>query len=375
VGWVLEHFATDVRKPLLAQAEATAKVQSITKVIAEHTKNAPKLDMAYAVVEGKPADTKLHLRGDPEKLGDVVPRRWLEVLGGMPLKDRSASGRLELAGWIAAKDNPLTARVLVNRIWLHHFGKGLVKTPNDFGTRGIAPTHPELLDWLASEFVRSGWKVKDLHRTILLSATYRQSDEARPDAAKSDPSNDLYWRFDRRRLTAEEIRDSLLSVSGVLDRKPGLAHPIPPEAAWGFTQHTPFATFYETDKRSVYLIQIRNRRHPFLGLFDGADPNSTTPQRQASAVPTQALYFLNDPFFHTQAANVVERLKSKQEDERITELFRTIFQRPPLQKDSDFAVAFLARYSKATAAKPDAADAWNALARVLLASNEFLFVD
>lgn len=376
VGWVLEHFATDVRKPMLAQAEAAAKVQTLAKEKAEHTKNPPRQDVAYAVVEDKPTDTKLHLRGDPEKPGDVVPRRWLEVLGGTPLKDKSASGRLELAGWIASKDNPLTARVMVNRIWLHHFGKGLVKTPNDFGTRGEKPTHPELLDWLVAEFVRSGWSVKALHRTILLSATYRQANTTRPDAVKADPTNDLYWRFDRRRLTAEELRDSLLAVSGQLDRKPGEAHPIPPESAWNYTQHVPFGTFYDIDKRSVYLIQIRNRRHPFLGLFDGADPNATTPQRQTTTVPTQALYFLNDPFFHAQAAKVAESVRVKPDGGRVNELFRLVLQRSPSDKDREFADAFLARYRKTLGDKPDAdTTAWNALARVLLASNEFLFVD
>ena len=139
-------------------------------------------DVAYAVTEGIPHDAKVHLRGDPEKPGAVVPRRWLEVFGGQPLPANAGSGRLELAGWIASKDNPLTARVMVNRVWLHHFGKGLVKTPNDFGTRGEPPTHPELLDWLAAEFVESGWSVKELHRLIMLSATYRQASATRPDA-------------------------------------------------------------------------------------------------------------------------------------------------------------------------------------------------
>ncbi len=376
VGWVLEHFAADVRKPFTAQVDADAAVKALTTERAEHAKNPPRQDVAYAVAEGKAADTKLHLRGDPEKPGEVVPRRWLEVLGGTPLKNPKESGRLELAGWIVNKDNPLFARVMVNRIWLHHFGKGLVATPNDFGTRGEKPTHPELLDWLAAEFVRSGWSVKAMHRTILLSATYRQSGDTRPDAAKADPANDLYWRFDRRRLSAEELRDALLAVSGQLDRKPGEAHPIPPESAWSFTQHVPFGTFYDTDKRSVYLIQVRNRRHPFLGLFDGADPNATTPQRQTTTVPTQALYFLNDPFFHSQAAKVAEGVRAKPDAERVNELFGRVLQRPPTDKDREFADAFLIRYRKALDGKPDAdATAWSALARVLLASNEFLFVE
>jgi mono/diheme cytochrome c family protein len=377
VGWVLERFAVDVRKPFLAQAEAGAKARALTKERAELVKTAPKQDVAFAVVEGKPADAKMHLRGDPEKLGPVVPRRWLEVLGGTPLSDKSASGRLDLANWIASRDNPLTARVMVNRVWLHHFGKGLVKTPNDFGTRGAAPTHPELLDWLAAEFVEK-WGVKALHRTIMLSATYQQAANDRGTAAKVDANNDLYWRFDRRRLSAEEIRDSLLVASNQLDREPAEAHPFPPESAWGYTQHVPFATFFETNKRSVYLVQIRNRRHPFLGLFDGADPNATTPQRPTTTVPTQALYFMNDPFFHARAEKLAERVLAKPDAERIGELFRIVLQRPPTERDRAFATKFLDRYRAALGTGPGAEltkASWGALARVVLASNEFLFVE
>jgi hypothetical protein len=378
VGWVLERFAVDVRKPLLAQLDMPAKLQTLTTARRELLKTAPTQNVAFAVVEGKPADARIHLRGDPEKLGDVVPRRWLEILGGTPLSDKTASGRLDLVNWIASADNPLTARVLVNRVWLHHFGKGLVKTPNDFGTRGIAPTHPELLDWLAVEFIRSGWSIKALHRTILLSAAYQQSSAARDDALKVDPANDLYWRFDRRRLSAEEIRDSLLTASGQLDRTPAEAHPFPPESSWGYTQHSPFGTFFETDKRSVYLIQIRNRRHPFLGLFDGADPNATTPQRQTTTVPPQALYSMNDPFFHRQAEKLADRVLARPEAERMLELFRLALQREPAEQDRTFAGQFLARYRQALGKRPDAEltkTSWSALARILLASNEFLFVE
>jgi hypothetical protein len=333
---------------LLALAAASVKRQAVERDRAALVASAPTQDLAFAVTEGTPHDVKMHLRGDPEKPGVVVPRRWLTVFGGEPLPAKAGSGRLELAGWIAAKDNPLTARVMVNRIWLHHFGRGLVKTPNDFGTRGTPPTHPELLDWLAAEFVKDGWGVKKLHKRIMLSATYQQASATRADAVKHDANNDLYWRFDRRRLSAEELRDALLATSGQLDRKPGAAHPFPPEASWNYTQHVPFSTFYDSDKRSVYLVTLRNRRHPFLGLFDGADPNATTPQRQDTTVPTQALYFLNDPFFHAQAEKVARRALEKDDDAaRLDELFRLVFQRAPTAKDREVATAFLARYMAA----------------------------
>lgn len=378
VGWVLERFATDARTELLALVTDSEQRRVLERQRAELVRTAPKQDVAFAVVEGKPADARLHLRGDPEKLGDPVPRRWLEVLGGSPITTKTGSGRLDLANWVASKDNPLTARVMANRIWLHHFGKGIVKTPNDFGTRGTAPTHSELLDWLASEFVERKWSVKALHRIIMLSATYQQASGAREDATKLDANNDFYWRFDRRRLSAEELRDSLLIASDQIDRRPAEAHPFPPESAWGYSQHVPFSTFFETDKRSVYLVSVRNRRHPFLGLFDGADPNATTPQRQATTVPTQALYFLNDPFFHSQAAKLASRVMAKPEAERLEELFRLALQRSPTKQDRDFATAFLDRYTAGLTDTPPADRAkvaWAALARILLASNEFLFVE
>lgn len=378
VGWVLERFAVDVRAELFALANEAEKRPALERTKAELLRSAPQQDVAYAVVEGKPADARIHLRGDPEKPGDPAPRRWLEVLGGQSISAKSSSGRHDLADWIASKENPLTARVMVNRLWLHHFGKGLVKTPNDFGTRGLRSTHPELLDWLAAEFVAAGWSLKAMHRRIMLSDAYRQASASVEDSLSADANNDLYWRFDRRRLTAEEIRDSLLVASGRFDRTPATAHPFPPESSWSFTQHAPFATVYETDKRSVYLINIRNRRHPFLGLFDGADPNATTPSRQTTTVPTQALYFMNDPFFHAQAEQLAARASASLESARLEHLFGVAFQRKPTESDRAFAASFLAQYEKSLAGSPTterAKQTWAALARIVLASNEFLFVE
>jgi len=268
---------------------------------------------------------------------------------------------------------------MVNRIWQHHFGKGLVKTPNDFGRRGQAPTHPELLDWLAADFVQSGWSIKKMHRLIMLSAVYQQAGGTRPEGSERDPANELCWRFDRRRLSAEEIRDSLLQASGQLDRTPGGPHPFPPEKTWGFTQHNPFSAVYETPGRSVYLMVARNRRHPFLGLFDGADPNATTPERQVTTVPTQALYFMNDRFFHEQCEKCAERiLRQPDEEARVNEAFRLAYQRVPTEDERSTARRFLHDYraelnGSARASREQAA--WSALARVLLAANEFLYLE
>lgn len=180
--------------------------------------NPPAVEKAYAVADGKPADAKIQNKGNPGNPGGVVPRGFLQVLGGATLpKEETGSGRLELAQWLTEPKNPLTARVMVNRIWQHHFGRGIVQTPDDFGTRGKAPTHPELLDYLAMRFIERGWSVKAMHKLVMLSHAYRMSSAENPKNAALDAGNDLLWRFNRRRLDAEEIRDAMLAVGGTLN--------------------------------------------------------------------------------------------------------------------------------------------------------------
>ena len=179
--------------------------------------------------------------------------------------------------------------MIANRIWQHHFGYGLVRTENDFGARGARPTHPALLDFLAARLVESGWSIKALHRLILQSQTYQQSSDVSAVADQRDPQNSRLSHFGRRRLDAEEIRDSLLLLGGNLDRSFGGPHPFPPVQTWGFTQHAPFSAVYETNRRSVYLMTQRIRRHPFLALFDGPDANVSTAHRDSTTVPTQSL--------------------------------------------------------------------------------------
>jgi mono/diheme cytochrome c family protein len=378
VGWQIEHFAADLAGELQTLVPAVAGRQKILRDRSELSSRQPKMEVAYAASEGRPHDARIHLRGDPEKLGATVPRRVLEILGGQAVPPGSGSGRLHLARWLTRPENPLTARVMVNRIWQHHFGTGLVKTPSDFGARGQPPTHPELLDWLAAEFMQSGWSIRHMHRLIMLSAVYRQQ-SSQGAAGEADPAGELYGRFTRRRLSAEEIRDSLLHMSGRLERTQGGPHPFPPESTWSFTQHAPFNAVYDNNRRSVYLMVTRNRRHPFLGLFDGADPNATTPWRQETTVPTQALYFMNDPFFHEQAAVCADRFLARPDDDsRVNDAFRLIFQRAPTPRDMEAARSFLDRYRAELTTLPPAARtraAWSALARILLASNEFLYLD
>lgn len=256
---------------------------------------APSIPVAYAVVEAESKNARLHLRGDHEKLGDEVPRRWLSIFGGEQVPVNAGSGRKQLGDWIATQ--PITARDCQPH-WQGHFGHGLVRSPNDFGARGERPTHPELLDWLASHFVANGQSIKSLHRWRFNTNAYQRDSSMPEQVIRLDPENRWLGRFTRRRLSAEEIRDSLLMVAGNLDLRAGEAHPFPPESTWTFTQHGPFNAVYETNQRSVYLMVQRQRRHPILPLFDGADSNSSTATRQTTTVPTQALYFMNDPFFH-----------------------------------------------------------------------------
>ncbi len=329
------------------------------------------------MAEGSPHHARIHKRGDPASLGEEVPRRNLQLLGGQRVPEKG-SGRLALADWWTSSDNPLTARVMVNRIWQHHFGAGLVRTPNDFGTRGQPPTHPELLDYLADRFIRDGWSIKAMHRLILRSAVYRLSGQDDRDNAQLDPDNVWLWKFKRRRLSAEEIRDSILAVSGDLDRTPGLQHPFPDSKSWGFTQHNPFSAVYDTNRRSVYLMTQRLKRHPFLALFDGPDPNTSTPERHVTTVPTQALFFLNDPFLHAQSAKLTGRLIALPEGQRLARLYQVLFGRLPLAQEQASAGKFLAGYQSELTDLPPAQRlerAWAAYVRVLLSSNEFLFVD
>ena len=311
-----------------------------------------------------------------------MPRRFLTVLGGASLPaDEPGSGRRQLADWITSPANPLTARVIVNRVWQHHLGVGLVATPNDFGVRGASPSHPQLLDWLACRLIENGWSLKWLHRMILSSATYQLASAVDQTAAEADPDNTLLWRFNRRRLSAEEIRDSLLLLGGGLDRTPGGAHPFPPVESWDFSQHRPFTDLYDTPKRSIYLMTPRLSRHPLLALFDGADPNATTPERDATTVPTQALFWMNAPLVHEQALGLAEQLLGEPEPEARVELaYRRVFGRRPTAAEANRAGGYLAECEVVLAAAGLPAEqrtrqAWASLARTLFASNEFLFVD
>lgn len=381
VGWRFE------QRPGFASELAASRTFTVARLAAMEKKERydRSIEKAYAVAEGAPHDAQIHKRGDPETRGEVTPRRAPQILGGSVIAPANGSGRAELADWLASPRNPLTARVMVNRIWQQHFGRGLVNTPNDFGTRGEAPSHPELLDDLARRFIANGWSIKAMHRMIMLSAAYQRSSNGEGIGAaldinrQTDPGNIYLWKFARRRLSAEEIRDAILTCSGDLDSSPAGPHPFPDEKQWGFSQHAPFSALYDTDRRSVYLMTQRLKRHPFLTLFDGADANTSTPQRFQTIVPTQALFFMNDPFVHEKALHFAQRLITLPNDTaRLERAYQLLFNRDPLPAERSRATEFLAAYQADLSETPVAErplPAWAAYLRVLMSSNEFVFID
>lgn len=311
-------------------------------------KNFPdsKADLIYAVKDGQPHNARIQRQGDPEKLGDEIARGFLEILGDHELRDTNdSSGRRQLADWLMSSNNPLTARVIVNRVWQWHFGHGLVRTPNDFGHRGAKPTHPELLDWLAHWFRANDWSFKKLNRLLLTSRTYALAHESRS-----------------RRLTAEEIRDSLLLVSGQLSTKPVGEHDLPTIRRLQNSQGRPYRrSFAEVEKhRSLYLFQHRNAPHPFLNIFDGADPSANTPIRGESTTALQGLFFLNSEFFHHCADAFAGRLEQTGLDWG----FQAAYGRRPTPTELELARRLYERTKD-----------WKPVARVLLASNQFIHIE
>jgi hypothetical protein len=343
--------------------------------------------------EGKPVDLRVHVRGSRFHLGPVAPRRFLQILAGeghFPLKT-TGSGRLELARWIASAGNPLTARVLVNRIWQHHFGTGFVATSDNFGQRGERPSHPELLDWLAARFVETGWSVKALHRLILLSSTYRMACIDNTAATRLDPDNRLLWHMPRRRLQAEELRDAVLAVSGRLDRAVGggeagefLAREAEViDAKRGFLVNRvkgdhPFYT--QSVRRSLYLPVVRNMLPDVLALFDPADPNGVTAARTETTVPSQALFLLNHPFVREQSLHFARSLLATPGDDQVRVRLAHVraFARPPSPDEMAEALAFLNEYTgrARTLRRADVRlAAWQSYCQMLYCSNEFAYLD
>ena len=339
----------------------------------------PPLETAFAISEGEGHDVPIQRMGDPRSPGAPAPRGFLQILGGAKVPQRErGSGRRQLADWLV--DNPLAARVMVNRVWHWHFGAGLVSSTSDFGVRGAAPSNGELLDYLAARFVKDGWSLKALHRMILLSETYQLSSEHHAANAAVDPENRLHWRQNRRRLDAESVNDSVRLLAGALDLTPGERHPFPRERTYFYRQHEPFQEFYVNKKRAVYGMQQRFKKNETLDLFDGPDGNLPFAERKSTTTALQALWLMNSEFLHQHSDAIAEKLRGAAQDTagRLEWAHQRIFGRSAEspRKGQEF-IASLAAQHRATGCEGAMCDqlVWSSYVRSMLSSNAFLFVD
>ena len=352
----------DREKAIREGKEAATEEQSKTQLASLRAEldslksNAPPpYGVTHAVSDSGSNDMPIALRGDLRKKGPIAPRRFLRVLEG---EERShwaeGSGRLQLARALASKTNPLTSRVIANRVWLGHFGHGLIRTPSNFGVLGEAPSHPELLDWLASELIDGGWSLKRLHAKIVRSATYRMSTEYRAGPDAKDGDNRLFWRRSPRRLEVEAWRDSILAATGELDLTMGGAS---------------IRDLLASRRRTVYSVISRNGDRfdsdRFLRLFDFPAARLTAPERAVSTVPQQALFLLNSPFMIARAEALAKRMEAESTDprERIEYAYDRLFGREPTTRELELALAFLS-------AENAAISSWAQYAQVLLGSHE-----
>ncbi len=357
-----------------------------TTLLDEAKREYASIPKAMAVVEGNPGDLEIFLRGNHLTRGPLVPRRFPTILtgGDQPALDPKHSGRLELARWLSGPENPLTARVIVNRVWRWHFGRGLVSSVDNFGRLGQLPSHPELLDWLAARFAEGGWSLKKLHREIMLSQAYRMSTQWNRRAAEVDPEDSLLWRMPRRRMEAEELRDSILIGGGMLDlRMNGTILPTSPfqDLSAGGLSRSP--SNYQSPRRSVYLPVLRGALFEMYRTFDFPDPAVSSGDRAVTTVATQALFMMNSEIVAHSSENLARILL---EDDRLSDrdrmdgVCRRIFGRPATALDLADWSAFLESYASAagsTVADPAARRraAWQGLCRALLSSNEFVYVE
>ena len=351
------------------------KLKQLQDGLSTIEKRRPQTPKAMTVREGKVQDLKVHLRGDYMTQGELAPRGYLRVIANQKIANpsKNSSGRNEFALWLT-NDNPLTARVMVNRIWLWHFGQGIVRTPDNFGTLGLRPTHPELLDWLAYRFIKNNWSIKQMHRIIMNSAAYRMSSKYQERAYSIDPDNKLWWRFNRRRLLAEEVRDSLLITGNSIEL--GMQSQLMqynPRQYVSQNEHP----YFSGSSRTVYLPVIRSGTFDVLQAFDFGDPAVIQGQRSSTVGAAQALFMMN----HNIVAKTSKRLATQSNGNpniigATHQLYEDILRRKPNEQETLRAMKFL-RFgkSKEEASEKPSLQAWKSLAQVLLSSNEFMFID
>jgi hypothetical protein len=327
---------------------------------------------------------RIHIRGSHLNLGAVVPRRFPRILAGedQPPLPADRSGRLEMAEWLTRPGQPLLARVMVNRIWRWHFGAGLVRSTDNFGLLGERPSHPQLLDWLASRFIESGWSIKAMHRLILNSSTWQQSTAYQHAAAEVDPDNRLLWRMNRRRLEAEALRDALLAFSGRLDHAMHGSLLGYENRQYVASTASVNATVYDFPRRSVYLPVVRSALYEVFQAFDFPDPSVLNGDRPTTTVAPQALFLMNSPLVRGECRAMAERLLAQpaQDADRLRRAYLRAYARPPSEAEVARDLGFLEAYEQSLLSRgtdPELArlKAWEALCRVLVSANEFLFIE
>ena len=367
-------FSKFPKKPEAHYPEPTRKeLENLEKTLKLFNESSPKLDFAMGVQEGNVTELPVFIGGDPDVRGEIQPRGFPALIS-IPearVSGIDGSGRLELAAWLTSSRNPLAARVIVNRVWRWHFGRGIVETTDNFGLLGGKPTHPELLDWLASRFIEDGWSIKALHRLILSSETWRMSSRPHSIALKKDPENRLLSRAPVRRLEAELIRDSLLHLSGELDLALGGSTWSYENRKLVFNHTSEDNTNYLTNRRSIYLPVIRNNVFDLFQLFDFPNPNSMCGDRTPTTTPQQALYLMNSPLVRQAALGFSKKGFGFDPKVRIHLLYNSAFHRDAEPDEIRQSLRFLKSFSS----KSEPSDKWHAFAQSLICSNEFLYLE
>jgi len=369
------YYTVEVAAELLDKREAMTALE----------KARPQYAYAMAVSDVQQVgNVRVHIRGSHLTLGREVARAFPQILAHeQPGIGDEQSGRLQMAQWLTDLAHPLTARVMVNRIWLGHFGAGLVGSPDNFGRLGERPSHSELLDWLALRFIESGWSIKQMHRTIMLSSAYQMSTAYNQAAAEADPENRLLWRMNRRRLEAEAIRDAILAVGGSLDLSIGGTQ-LPTENRKYVTSTAnvnPVA--YEGNRRSIYLPVVRSALYEVFQAFDFADPSTAGGKRQTTTITPQALFMMNSKLVADETRALAERLlehDSPDHARRVERIYQLCYSRPPSDDEIQRALRYVGQYVAAdddhqTAGTSGELQAWQSLCRAVVASNEFVYVE
>ncbi len=364
----------------IRQLVANAQIATVEKQLSYYDAEGVPKKMAMGVGDRTfTRDLPVYTRGELTKPGEIVPRGFAQVIAPAAPKIRGGSGRLELAEWVASPSNPLTARVYVNRIWGHLFGRGLVASMDNFGTAGQKPTHPELLDYLAGKFMKNGWSTKSLIKELMLSRTYQQASTHSDANAATDPDNEYLWRMSKRRLDAEAIRDAMLAVSGELDKAPPVGSPLqkidgptPQLGRFG----NGLGDVSENRKRSVYIPILRDLTPESLDLFDFPDASLASGSRDGTSVPSQALCLMNNATVMKMAEKGAEKLIAKYQSptERIEAAFKLAFGRAASKTEATVAEQFLDKMKRSTRVGGEKA-AWSALLQALYGTAEFRYLD